>query len=305
MRICSFLPSATEILYELGLGDNLVGVTHECDFPHIATEKTVVVRSVFDASKLNSKEIDNKIVQFVKEGKDIYVIDDDKLKNANPDLIVAQGLCEVCSPHMKELDRAMSILNNKPQVIVLDPHDFDEIFDSIAQIARTVGREQKGEEVIATLKRRIEYISSRVKTINNKPRVLCIEWLDPLFTSGHWIPQMVELAGAVNGVSKKAEPSRKMEWKEIIEFDPDIIFLIPCGFDVKRTMTELWRIENVEKWKGLGAVKNREVYTTDAGWYFSRPGPRTVIGIEILAKIIHPDLFGTLKVPENSFTKIY
>lgn len=305
MRICSFLPSATEILYELGMGDNVVGVTHECDFPPDASKRTVVVRSVFDASKLNSTEIDKVIAQLVQERKDVYVVDDNALKNADPDLIVAQGLCEVCSPHMKELDRAMNILNNKPQVIVLDPHDLDEILLSIGQVAKKVGREQKGEEVIAALKRRINHISSIAQNARNKTKVLCIEWLDPIFTAGHWVPQMVELAGAVNGVSKRGEPSRKMDWKEVVEFDPGIIVLMPCGFDVERTMNELWRIEKREEWNRLGAVKNKAVYATDASSYFSRPGPRTVAGLEILAKIIHPDLFNTLQIPEDSFRKVY
>ena len=305
MRICSFLPSATEILYELGLGDDVVGVTHECDFPSDASKKTIVVRSVFDASRFNSEEIDNIIVQLVREGKDVYAIDDYVLQNEDPDLIVVQGLCEVCSPHMKELDRAMKVLKNKPEVIVLDPHDLDDILSSIGDVARKVGREQKGEEVIAALKRRIDYLGSTAMNSKDEPRVLCIEWLDPLFTSGHWVPQMVELLGAVNGISKRGERSRRMELKEIVEFDPDIIVIMSCGFDIERTMKELWRVERVEEWKKLRAVTERAVYATDASQYFSRPGPRTVIGLEILAKIIYPDLFGTLKVPENSYRKVY
>lgn len=305
MRICSFLPSATEILYELGVGDNVVGVTHECDFPPEASKKTIVVRSAFDASKIGSEEIDKMIVQFVHEGKDIYVVDDQALKNADPDLIVAQGLCEVCSPYLKELDRAMNILNNKPKVIVLDPKDLDEILLSITQVAKEIGKEERGEEVGRMLKNRIDKISSTAKDAKNKPRVLCIEWLDPLFTSGHWVPQMVELAGAVNGVSKRGEPSRRMEWEEAVEFDPEIIVLMPCGFDVKRTMKELWRIEKSENWKKFNAFRNKMIYAVDASSYFSRPGPRTVTGLEILAKMIHPDLFNTLKVPEDSFRKVY
>jgi len=305
MRICSFLPSATEILYELGLGDSVVGVTHECDFPSDASKKTVVVRSAFDTSKLTSEEINSMIVQCVREGKDIYVVDDNALRKANPDLIVAQGLCEVCSPYMKELDRAMSILDNKPKVIVLDPHDLDEILVSIEQVAKTVGREKKGEEAVQALRSRIEHVKSAAKNAKHTPKVLCIEWLDPIFTAGHWVPQMVELAGAINGVSKRGEPSRRMEWEEALEFDPDIIVLMPCGFDVERTMKELWRIEKQEGWKKLDAVKNKMVYATDASSYFSRPGPRTVTGLEILAKIIQPDLFSDLNVPEGSFRRIY
>ena len=305
MRICSLLPSATEILYELELGDSVVGVTHECDFPADANNKTIVVRSAFDASKLSSEEIDNIIVQRVREGKDIYVVDDSALRKASPDLIVAQGLCEVCSPHMKELDRAMNILDNKPKVIVLDPHDLDEVLVSIEQVAKTVGKEKKGEEVVQKLRRRIEQVRSVARNAKNNPKVLCIEWLDPIFTAGHWVPQMVEIAGAVNGVSKRGEPSRRMEWKEALEFDPEIIVLMPCGFDIERTMKELWRIEKHEEWQKLPAVKNKMVYATDAGSYFSRPGPRTVTGLEILAKIINQDLFRDLNVPEDAFRRVY
>lgn len=305
MRICSLLPSATEILYELELGDSVVGVTHECDFPPDANNKTVVVRSAFDASKLSSEEIDNEIVQRVREGKDIYVVDDNALRKASPDLIVAQGLCEVCSPHMKELDRAMNILDNKPKVVVLDPHDLDEVLASIEQVAKTVGKEKKGEEIVQKLRKRIDHVRSVTRNAKNTPKVLCIEWLDPIFTAGHWVPQMVEVARAVNGVSKRGEPSRRMEWKEAVEFAPDIIVLMPCGFDIERTMKELWRIEKHEEWQEFPAVKNKMVFATDASSYFSRPGPRTVTGLEILAKIMHPALFRNLNVPEDAFRRIY
>ncbi len=305
MRICSLLPSATEILYELDLGDSVVGVTHECDFPPDANNKTVVVRSAFDASRLDSEEIDKIIVQRVKEGMDIYVVDDSALRKASPDLIVAQGLCEVCSPHMKELNRAMNILENKPKVIVLDPHDLDEVLLSIQQVAKTVGKEMKGGEIVRKLRERIQHISSVTKNVKNSLKVLCIEWLDPIFSAGHWIPQMVEIAGGINGVSKQGEPSRRMEWKEVLEFDPEIIVLMPCGFDIERTMKELSRIEKHEEWQQLRAVKNKMVYATDASSYFSRPGPRTVTGLEILAKIIHPETFRDLNVPDRSFRSIY
>jgi len=206
---------------------------------------------------------------------------------------------------MKELDRAKSILGSKPTIIVLDPHDLDGILDSIEHVAEAVGREKKGKDIIQALRKRIDHVSSVAKNAKNTPRVLCIEWLDPIFTSGHWVPQMVELAGSINGISKSSEPSRRMRWEEVIEFDPDIIVLMPCGFDVERTMKELWRIEKREEWKKLDAVKNKNVYAADAGSYFSRPGPRTITGLEILARIIHPDLFSGLNVPESSFRRIY
>lgn len=304
MRICSFLPSATEILYELGLGESVVGVTHECDYPRDASTKTVVVRSAFDASKLGSEEINSTIVSLVREGKDIYVVDDAALKKANPDLIVAQGLCEVCSPYLRELDRAMKILDGKPQVVVLDPHDLDSILQSIEQVAQIVGAESRGQQAVQSLRSRIERVRSVASGTASKPRVVCIEWLDPIFSAGHWVPQMVDLAGGLNGVSRRGEPSRRMDWSEVVEFDPEIVVLMPCGFDVGRTMQELRKLEEQEEWKKLNATRNRTVYVTDAGSYFSRPGPRTVTGLEILAKIIHPDLFAGLDVPEGSFLRL-
>jgi iron complex transport system substrate-binding protein len=245
------------------------------------------------------------IVQLVRKGKDVYAVDDNALRKSDPDLIVAQGLCEVCSPHMKELDRAMNILNNRPEVIVLDPHDLDDILSSISAIARKVRREEQGNRIVAELRKRIEYVRSTAKCAKGRPRVLCIEWLDPLFTSGHWVPQMVEISGGVNGISKRGEPSRRMGWSELMEFDADKIVLMPCGYNIDRTLNEVWRLEGRDEWKKLGAVTNREVYATNASPYFSRPGPRTVTGLEVLARIINPELFATLAVPENSFRKLY
>lgn len=304
MRICSFLPSATEILYELGLGDSVVGVTHECDFPADAVNKTIVVRSAFDASRLDSEEINSLVVQYVRDGKDIYIVDDEALKRLNPDLIVAQGLCEVCSPHMKELDRALKILDNTPQVVVLDPRNLGGIMRSIEQVARIVGKEARAREVVGSLGKRIECIRSVVRGVE-RPKVLCLEWFDPIFTAGHWVPEIVEIAGGVNGVGKKDEPSRVMKWDEASMFNPDILVVMPCGFDIERTMKELWRIEKRKEWNELTAVKNKQVYVVDANSYFSRPGPRTVIGLEILAKIIHPVVFKDLSVPEGSFRRAY
>ncbi|MFQ5921012.1 MAG: ABC transporter substrate-binding protein, partial [Nitrososphaerales archaeon] len=249
--------------------------------------------------------IDKVIVRLLREGGDIYVIDDDALRKADPDLIVAQGLCEVCSPHVKEVDKAVQILGRKPEVVVLDPHDLDDILTGIGQVAKITGREKRGQEVVQELGKRIGHVRSVAVNAKQKPRVLCIEWLDPIFTSGHWVPGLVETAGAINGVSKTGEPSRRMEWGEALQFDPDIVVLMPCGFDIERTMRELWRIERREEWKNLNAVKKKMVYLTDAGSYFSRPGPRTVTGLEILAKIIHPDLFPDLVVPDDSFRKLY
>ena len=301
-RIVSFLPSATEVLYQIGAGDQIFGVTHECKFPESAKRKPKVINSSFDPAKMNSKEIDNKIVELMQSGRDIYVIDDRILKEAKPDLIVAQGVCEVCSPFTKEIKRAISILDYKPDVLILDPHDLDDILISIMDVAERVGRIKEGRKLVVSLQNRIDSI--RIRPKENKPKVLCIEWIDPFFTAGHWIPQMVEIAGGINGLGYYGKPSYRIDMDEIIKFDPDKIILMPCGFDIDRTLIEFEQAKISNKWKSLQAVQNNEIFAVDAGAYFSKPSPRTITGLEILAKIIHPDKFLDIIVPTNSFIKI-
>ena len=301
-RIVSFLPSATEILYQLGAGDQLVGVTHECDFPEGAKSKPRIIRSSFDPTKMSSKEIDKQVVELMHSSGDIYLVDEQALKKADPDLIVAQGLCDVCSPATKEISKAISILNNKPEVLILDPHNLDDILAGILEVAKKIGRINEAQNLIGSLRKRIEYVKS--KSTKSRPKVLCIEWLDPLFTAGHWVPQMVEIAGGINGISVIGEPSRRMKLEEVVAFDPDIIVLMPCGFDINRIHREYSKLASNDQWKSLRAVQNKRVYAVDANSYFSKPGPRTVTGIEILAKIINPETFGELKIPDYSFTQI-
>jgi iron complex transport system substrate-binding protein len=318
-RIVSFLPSSTEILYEIGADSQIVGVTHECKYPDDAKRKPRVINSSFDASKMNSKEIDEKIVELMQSGRDIYVIDDQRLIEAKPDLIIAQGVCEVCAPFTKEINRATSVLGYKPDILVLDPHDLDDILVSIMDIAERVNRIKEGRRLVVYLQNRIDNIrmitgqrrrsgSSITNNNNNnnkQPKVLCIEWINPFFTAGHWIPQMIEIAGGINGLNSRGQPSRRLSIDEIIKFNPDRIILMPCGFDIDRTLTEAKTLQNNDKWKSLRAVQANEVYAVNAGAYFSKPGPRTITGLEVLAKIIDPDSFGDIKAPLDPFTKIY
>lgn len=302
VRIVSFLPSATETLYQLGAASQIVGVTHECNFPSGARKKPRVIRPSFDPGRMTGREIDSKIVELMRSGKDIYIVDNAALKKAEPDLIVAQGLCEVCSPFTKEISRAVNILGGRPDVLVLDPHDLDDILVSIMDVAEKVDRVVAGRKLVTSLQKRIDAV--RGMKIANRPRVLCIEWLDPLFTAGHWVPQMVEYAGGINGISVAGEPSRRMDIDEAAQFDPDIIVLMPCGFDIKRTLKELPLLASSEKWKSLRAVKAGNIYAVDANSYFSKPGPRTIVGLEIMAKISHPGASRRIKVPKGSYKKL-
>ena len=302
-RIVTFLPSATELIYSLGADDKLFGVTHECNYPSDAKTKSRVISSVFDPASMSSKQIDDKICQLMTDGKQIYNLNKENLLNAKPDLIISQDICEVCSAHTEHVKIAMDMLEKKPEVYTMDPHDVDEILVCIMDISKMIGKETEGNELVDSLVKRLEFIKS--KTFEERPRVVAIEWVDPFFTSGHWIPEMIESAGGENLISTEKMPSRKMELEEIKEVNPDIIVMMPCGFDVKRTVSEYNSVlTNNPDWNELKAVREKNVYAVDANSYFSKPSLRTITGIEILAKIIHPDVFDDLQLPENSFAKI-
>jgi iron complex transport system substrate-binding protein len=309
MRIVSFLPSATETLYELGAGSQIVGVTHECKYPPQAGTKPQVIRSSFDPGQMTAREIDNKIIELMHSGKDIYMVDENTLKRVSPDLIIAQGLCEVCSPFTKEINRAVSLLqDHRPDVLVLDPHDLDDILISIMDVAEKIGKIREGRKLVASLQKRIDMVRSSTGSSNmrvkHRPKVLCFEWIDPLFTAGHWVPQMVEYAGGINLLSLAGEPSRRMHIDEAIQLNPDIIVVMPCGFGIEQTLEELPVLVHNVKWKSLQAVKNGNVYAVNANAYFSKPGPRIVTGLEILSKILHPETSQHIRVPKGSYKKI-
>ena len=302
-RIVTFLPSATELIYSLGAEDRLFGVTHECNYPSDAKTKPRVISSVFDPASMSSKQIDDKICQLMSEGKEIYSLNKENLLSAKPDLIISQNICEVCSAHTEHVNMAVEMLEKKPEVYTMDPHDVSEILTSIKDISKIIGKEKEGNGLIDSLSKRLEFVKS--KTFEKKQKVVAIEWVDPFFTSGHWIPEMIEVAGGENLISSEKMPSRKMKLEEIKEANPDIIVVMPCGFDVKRTINEYKKVlAGNPEWNELKAVKENNVYAVDANSYFSKPSLRTITGIEVLASIFHPDVFGDLQLPEDSFMKI-
>lgn len=302
-RIVSFLPSATELLYELGCQDNLFGVTHECLYPEDAKSKPRIINTTIDGSTMSSEEIDKKTCELMRDGKDIFILEEENLKKASPDLIISQNTCEVCAAHTNQVAQAISILEKKPQIHSIDPHNLEEILESVTVLAKIVGKEQEGKRLCQSLKQRIEIIKNHI--IDKRPKVLAIEWIKPFFTSGHWVPEMIELAGGENLVSKTGEHSRRIRMDELVRANPDIIVLMPCGFDTNRTISEYDNYLKDEKdWKELQAVQNENIFAVDANSYFSKPSIRTITGLEILAKIIHPEIFDKLCVPEDSFKKI-
>ena len=301
-RIVSFLPSATEIIYMLGSQDLLFGVTHQCICPIEAKGKPQIVSSVFDSESMASFQIEEKIQELSRLQNDLFIINFDLLKEIQPDLIISQALCDVCSPHNKELTKTMKFLENKPQTLVLDPHTVEEIIESIMIIAKALGKEEDGLRIRNSLYRRIEKISNATKY--KKPKVVCLEWIDPIYICGHWVPQMVGIAGAINGISKVGERSSKIDFSQITQFDPDIIILLPCGFDLRKVFQEYGPLQKNNQWQSLRAVQDGMVFAVDALSYFSRPGPSIITGIEILAKIINPESFPQLMVPSNSYNRM-
>ena len=287
MRICSLLPGATEIAYLLGLGDQIVGVTHECDYPPDAQYKPVVVRSAVDASLMSSEEIDRKVAALLQAGKGFYTLDEGKLAEAAPDLILTQGLCEVCALDYDTVVKAAKRLPNTPEIVSLNPHSLAEILDDIARVGAATRRETAAADVVTDLRRRIERIGLREPEY--RPRVVCLEWFEPLYVAGHWVPEMVALAGGFDALGRRGEPSFKIEWQKVLAAKPDVILLMPCGFDVRRTVKESTPLRSLEGWNDLPAVKSGNVYALNGSAYFSRPGPRLVKGLEILARIIHPE----------------
>jgi len=302
-RIVSFLPSATELLYELEADDILFGVTHECKYPENAKTKLQVISSVINSEELSSNEIDTKTCQLLSEGKEIFVLNEKNMIEANPDLIITQETCEACAAHNNQVNKAIQILQNKPVIHSMDPHNLDEIIKSVNEIGRVIKKENNAMKITESLTSRIEYIKKHTPT--TKQKVLALEWIEPFFTSGHWIPGMINDAGGENMISKGGERSRKIGINEITKSDPDIIIMMPCGFDTYRTISEYNKtLKNNKSWNSLRAIRNGKVFAVDANSYFSKPSIRTIIGLEILAKIIQPNTFLNLNVPENSFLQI-
>lgn len=291
MRICSFLPSTTEIICELDLLDNLVGITHECDYPEAVNSKKRVIMSSIDHKTLTSKEIDDIVTANAKDGKSTYLVDKDKLKDANPDIIFTQGLCEVCAVSGNTVLEAVEVLDNKPEIISLEPGNVEEVLQSIVTIGDATGKSDKASELVDNLNNRIDHIRTVSGRERDKPRVFCLEWLEPPFVAGHWVPDMVEIAGGEYGLRAKGEQSIKVTWEEILDFAPHYIFVMPCGFDIDKTLNEIDSVTSNPVWHQTPASQKGHVYIVDANSYFSRPGPRIVDGIEIIARTIHSDLF--------------
>lgn len=290
MRIVSLLPSATEIVYSLGLGDNLVGVSHECDYPEEAMGKPKIIEPIFDTTKLSSERIDALVMENMREGKSIYRIKFDDLKRVNPDLIITQELCDVCAIGATDVLEAVNRLGTPVQVLSLNPHTLADVQDDVRKVAGATDRKKPAEQVIAQLSAKAERVREITEGADVR-RVFCVEWLKPVMNAGHWVPEMLEYAGGVDELASKGEPSTYVDWNRVLEYDPEVVVLMPCGFTTPRTLREATQFLSLPNAKLLSAVRNGLVYATDGHNYFSRSGPRLYDAISILAHMLHPRLF--------------
>jgi iron complex transport system substrate-binding protein len=298
MRICSLLPGATEIAFALGLGDEVVGVTHECDYPAEARQKTVVVRSVIDSNRMTSLEIDRCVSDRMRSNQALYIIDEDRLREAAPDVILTQGLCDVCAIDYNEVARTAETLAKKPKIVSLTPNCLTDVLDDVARVGEATGQHLSAERLVRELKQRISVVRERVAQLSTRPRIACLEWFDPIYAAGHWVPEMIDLVGGHDVLGQKGKPSEKIQWKQVVELAPDVIVLMPCGFDIQRTANEAATLEHLDGWHDLPAVKTGKVFAVNGHAFFSRPGPRLVDGLEILARIIHPEIFPMQESPD-------
>jgi iron complex transport system substrate-binding protein len=284
MNIISLLPSTTEICYLLGLGDQLVGVTHECDYPPEARSKPHLTRNVLPPGEHSSAEIDRMISERVLHGEPIYDLDHELLAKLEPDLILTQELCDVCAVSYDEVLRAAQALPKVPRVASFEPRSVGDILASIDEIARLAGVEERGARAVAGLRARLDALGTVTRT--PPPRVLCLEWLDPPMVGGHWVPEMVRLAGGEDVLGPEGGPSVPVTWEAIQEADPQLVILMPCGYDLPTTVAKARELDSVPAWRSLPAVQSGHVHPVDGSAYFNRPGPRVVDGVELLARVI-------------------
>jgi len=291
MKVVSLLPSATEIVCALGLQESLVGRSHECDYPESVKHLPVCSEANF-TDGLSSLEIDVKVKGLLAEALSVYTVKREQIKALAPDVIITQDQCEVCAVSLTEVEDALcDLLDKDAKIVSLHPNSLDDIFQNIMDVAVALDVKTKGETLIEDLQERVDIVLHKLKFIDQKPTVACIEWLEPMMVSGNWIPELVSIAGGVSILAENGKHSPYVKWEDIRTQDPDIIIVMPCGFPIERTMKEVNLLLQQPGFADLKAVKNNRVYLADGNQYFNRPGPRIVDSIEILSEIINPKHF--------------
>jgi iron complex transport system substrate-binding protein len=302
-RIVSFLPSATEMVYALGLGDRLLGVTHECDFPDEATRKPVVVRSVLPVEDMSQRDIDTAVSLRLRDGQSLYKVDEALMRQLAPDLILTQDLCQVCAPSGNEVTQLLASLAHPPHILWLTPRSLGQIFGNLRDIAQEAGRAGEADRLIARAQGRLNAIAEKTRSIARRPRVFCMEWLDPIYCCGHWVPEMVRIAGGEDALGRAGADSVRITWDDVRNYAPDVVVVMPCGFHLESVLGQADQLADFPGWFDLPAVRSGRVFAVDASSYFARPGPRVVDGTELLAHLIHPQHFGW-EGPDDAFRRL-
>jgi len=304
MRVVSLLPSATEILFALGLDREIVGVSHECDFPPRARTKNIVIHSRID-KHATAAEIDRQVREYAAQGESVYSVDAEALQALAPDLVVTQDLCHVCAASPDDLASALARFDARPEVLCLNPQDMGDVWRDILWVGEETGRGWQAEKLLKNIGERLGMLQHQIEEAASaqgyKPRVAFLEWLQPIYVGGHWVPEMIAFAGGKDVFGTARTPSFRVTMEEVIEAAPDVVLIAPCGYTAEQGVDEFRELKlpamaSAEGWNDIPAVRNGQIYALEANSYFSRPGPRLVTGLEILAKVLHP----TLKVSHEA-----
>jgi iron complex transport system substrate-binding protein len=302
-RIVSFLPSATEMICALGLVDRLAGVTHECDHPPEVSDKPIVVRSVLPTDRMSQCEIDAAVTERLRKGLSLYQVDERLLQAIAPDLIVTQDLCQVCAPSGNEVAQVLSALPAKPRILWLTPKSLEQIFENLRELGVATGRRRQAEAIIVDGRARLERVAAQASRLTARPRIFCMEWIDPVYCSGHWVPEMVRIAGGIDKLGREAADSVRISWNDVLEWAPEVLIVMPCGCGLAKAAEEARQLFSYPGASSIPAVRNGRVYAVDANSYFARPGPRVVEGTELLAHLLHPAVFDW-SGPSGAFRKL-
>ncbi len=289
-RIVSLIASATEMVCALGLQDQLVGRSHECDYPPAVRSLPVCTEPKFADG--TSYQIDERIKAILQEGLSVYRVAAAALERLAPQVILTQTQCEVCAVSLADVEAAVcDMIGSRPKIVALEPNALEDIFADIERVADALGVAGRGADLAAALRRRMADVERQAATIDKRPAVACIEWIEPLMAAGNWMPELVEMAGGVSVVGRAGEHAPWLEWDDLVGLDPDVIIAFPCGFDIQRTRREIGSLTTKPEWSNLRAVAARRVYLADGNQFFNRPGPRVAEALEIMAEMLHPGVF--------------
>jgi iron complex transport system substrate-binding protein len=290
LRIVSFLPSATEMVCAVGLANRLVGITHECDYPSEITDRPVVVRSVLPVAGMSPREIDSAVTARVQGGASLYQVDERLIQELAPTLILTQNLCQVCAPSGNEITKVLKSLRPTPQILWFTPKSLAGIEENLRELGHATHQSEQAEKLITSGRAKLERLAALTRRASTRPRVFFMEWVDPIYSGGHWIPEMVDLAGGIDALSRSGGDSVRVAWEDVLKWAPEVLIVGPCGFNLAKAAEQARSLFARPGWSDLPAVRHDRVYAVDANSYFARPGPRIIEGVKLLAHITHPEI---------------